>query len=179
MSRWKLSAVALLAATLALSPGPAMAQRAAVTDPAGDAAGRGLDFIRVSVANRDHRIVVRARFVQARRGDLIVSIDPRGASGVRLISEYRPNGTTTNYVAPGAFTARTAGPPTVACPRFTVVWRPARDLARMTMPSKCLHGGDYGAVRFAFLSERSGGDTDYGPATQDGELGSSRFIPRG
>jgi hypothetical protein len=179
MSRWKIGAVTLLAATVALLPGPAMAQEATVTDPVGDAAGPGLDFTRVTVANRDHRIVVRARFVQARRGDLIVSIDPRGASGVRLISEYRPNGTTTNYVAPGAFTARAAGPPTVACPRFTVVWRPARELARMTMPSRCLHGGDYGAVRFAFLSEREAGDTDYGPATPDGELRASRFIPRG
>jgi hypothetical protein len=179
MTGWKISAVTTMAATLTLMAGPAAAQQTAVSDPAGDAAGRGLDFTRVAVANRDHRIVVRARFVQTRRGDLIVSIDPRGASGVRLVSEYRPNGTTTNYVVPGAFTARTSDPPTVACPRFTVVWRPARDLARMTMPSKCLHEGDYGAVRFAFLSERGGGDTDYGPATQEGELGSSRFIPRG
>jgi len=179
MSRWKITAVTAIAAAITLLAGPAVAQRAAVSDPAGDAAGPGLDFTRVGVSNRDDRIVVRARFVQARRGDLIVSIDPRGASGVRLISEYRPNGTTTNYVVPGAFTARTAGAPTVACPRFTVVWRPARDLARLSMPSKCLHKGDYGAVRFAFLSERAGGDTDYGPATEDGELSSSRFIPRG
>jgi hypothetical protein len=179
MSGWMISAVTTIAATLTLVAGPAVAQQTAVSDPPGDAAGPGLDFTRVTVANRDHRIVVRARFVQARRGDLIVSIDPRGASGVRLISEYRPNGTTTSYVAPGAFTARTSGPPTVACPRFTVVWSPDRDLARMTMPSKCLHEGDYGAVRFAFLSERNGGDTDFGPATQDGELGSSSFIPRG
>src|SRR5688572_12831230 len=82
---------------------PAVALSETVTDPAGDAAGRGLDVTRVVVRNDDRRIVVRASFVAAVRGDLIVSIDPRGARGVRLVSEHRPAGTTRNSVLPFAF----------------------------------------------------------------------------
>lgn len=42
------------------------------------------------MSNEDHRIVVKVRFDEVRRGDLIVSVDPRGARGVRLVSLDRP-----------------------------------------------------------------------------------------
>jgi len=170
MSRWKLSAVALLAATLALTPGSAMAQRATVTDPAGDAAGRGLDVTSVRVANKDHRIVTTVRFVKTRRGELIVFLDPRGPHrGVTMVSRYRPQGTTRNFVLSNAGNDDT---PRVRCPGFTVAWRPARDLARMVLPSTCLRRGDYGAIRFAFLTERNAADVDFSSDW-------SPFIPRG
>jgi len=174
MTRWKTRAVAPFAAALvlALVPGPALAQEAALTDPAGDARNKGLDFVRVKLSSQDHRIVVKARFVKAKRGDVIVAIQPRGDRGVRLVSEYRPRGTTRNYVLAGAFSARGAGAAQLACPGFKVVWRPAKELARMRLPSTCLNNGDYGAVRFTFLSERGGSDTD--AAAEN-----SPWIPRG
>ena len=174
MTRWKTRAVALLTAALglALVPGPALAQEAVLTDPAGDARNEGLDFVRVKLSSLDHRIVVRARFVKAKRGDVIVAIQPPGDRGVRLVSEYRPKGTTRNFVLAGGFRARGTGPTQLACPGFKVVWRPAKELARMSLPSTCLNDGDYGAVRFTFLSERGGSDTD-------GASEISPRIPRG
>ena len=139
MSRWKISAVAMFAATLALLPGRALAQEAAMSDPAGDTLAPGLDVTRVKVANND------------------------------LVSQYRPKGTTRNFVLSNAASDER---PRVRCPGFEVVWRPARNLARMTLPSTCLRRGDYGAVRFAFLTERDAADIDFSPET-------SPFIPRG
>ena len=181
MTRWRIgAALAAITTTAALTllASPAVAQKASVSDPAGDATNRGLDFTRVTVDNRDDKIVVRARFVETRRGDLIVSVDPRGKHGLRLISEHRPGGETRNYVLPGAFTDRGTGASNAACPGFRVSWSAEKDLARMVLPSTCLQDGNYGAIRFQFLSER-GSDSDFGPETQDGELGTSRWIPRG
>jgi hypothetical protein len=170
MSRWKISAVAVFAATLALLPGRAVAQEATMSDPAGDTLARGLDVTRVKLANNDHSIVTTVRFVETRRDELIVFLDPRGRHpGVTMVSQYRPKGTTRNFVLSNAPSDER---PRVRCPGFEVVWRPARDLARMTLPSTCLRHGDYGAVRFAFLTERDAADIDF-----SSEM--SPFIPRG
>jgi hypothetical protein len=130
MSRWKSSSLAAFAAALALLPGPAMAQTATASDPAGDATGRGLDVTRITVSNDD-----------------------------------RPKGTTKNYIL-------SSSTPRRSCDGFRVVWRPARNLVRMTMPSRCQHRGDYGALRFAFLTERNAADIDFSSDW-------SEFIPRG
>jgi hypothetical protein len=174
-SRTALITIAAAAASLVASP--ALAAQVTVQDPAGDAANRGLDITRVSVRNLDHSVVVKVRFVESVRGDLIVSIDPRRASGVRLVSEHRPGGETRNAVIAGAFTDRKMpeAANASACRGFRVTWRTDAPVARLRMPSRCLHGGDYGAIRFAVLTER-GGDSDYTPETTSG---ASRWIPRG
>ncbi len=159
---------------LTLSAAPAGAATQIVTDPSDDAAGRGLDVTRVAVHNQDRRVVVRVRFVEAVRGDLIVSVDPRGARGVRLVSEHRPGGTTTSYVLPWAFTDAAARR-TVPCRGFRVRWDLEAETARLVMPSRCLRGGDYGAIRFAVLTERRGGDVDFAPESPE----DSTWIPRG
>ena len=48
----------------------------------------------------------------------------------------------------------------------------------LRMPSGCLHHGDFGAVRFAVLTEgaRGGGDTDDAP---DARRGVTPWLPRG
>lgn len=173
-----LSALVALLAPIAVLAGPAQARSLGVPDPAGDAANGGLDFTRVTVINRDRVIVVRATFVKARLGDAIISIDPRGQTGLRLVSEYRPHRTTRSYVLPGAFSDLRDGGDPVTCRKLTVTWRPAKDLVRMSLPSRCLQGGDFGAVRFSFLSEL-GADTDYGPESSGDEIGVSAWIPRG
>jgi hypothetical protein len=169
--------VAVLTAAAAPAA-PAVAMSETVTDPAGDAVGRGLDVTGVVVRNNDRRIVVRASFVDAVRGDLIVSIDPRGARGVRLVSEHRPNGTTRNSVLPYAFSDG-AGERAARCRGFRVTWDRSAETARMVLPSRCLRSGDYGAVRFAVLTESGSGDTDVAPETANGDIGVSPWIPRG
>ena len=74
---------------------------------------------------------------------------------------------------PGAFTdRRVAGE---RCSGFRVRWLDDRPVVRMSMPSRCLDSGDYGAIRFAVLTER-GSDTDYAPG---GPADASAWIPRG
>jgi hypothetical protein len=131
-------------------------------DPAGDASEPGLDIVSASVKNLDHTIVARVRFVESVRGELIVSIDPRGARGVRLVSEYRPVAHTESFVLPGAFTDGRGDDTAVDCPRFRVHWSAERPVARPKLPPSCLQDGDFGAIRFAVLTERRS-DTDHAP----------------
>jgi hypothetical protein len=166
------------AAVLLLGAGPAAAQRAAVEDPAGDATNRGLDITAAAVRNLDHAVVVRVRFVASVRGDVIVSVDPRRARGVRLVSEYRPAGTTENFVLIGAFTDRGPGGRAVQCPGFRVRWSDEEPVVTMRMPSRCLNDGDYGAIRFAVLTER-GADSDHAPETRRGDVSVSTWVARG
>ncbi|MDX6324839.1 MAG: hypothetical protein QOK15_1193 [Nocardioidaceae bacterium] len=168
--------VAAVAAVF-LAAAPASAQNLAASDPAGDASGPGLDITRVVYRNLDHRVVARVRFAAAVPGDLIVSVDPRGGTGLRLVSQYRPHRTTTSFVLHGAFSdGRTQ--PVVSCPRFQVTWDRAADRAILRMPSTCLHHGNFGAVRFGVLTEeaRGGGDTDYAPGDPSQ---TTAWVPRG
>lgn len=171
------TALAAALTMVVLAAPSASAQRVAITDPAGDGANAGLDIVRAAVDNRDDRVVARVRFVEDVRGDLIVSIDRRRGTGLRLVSEHRPDGPTTNSVVVGAFTDRPAEErgQVVDCPGFRVRWLEDRPVARMVLPSSCWHGGDYGALRFAVLTER-GGDTDYAPGTPTTV---SAWLPRG
>lgn len=176
----KLAASALLGASLIATGPSASAAEYTVYDAAGDAANPGLDFTEVTVNNLDTKIVATAKFVRDRRGKLVVSIDPRGGTGVRLVSVYRPGGTTKNKVLPGAFSdpgsAQDNTP--IECPGFKVTWKPKADLARLQLPSSCLSDGDYGAVRFGYQSEK-GADTDFGPQSEKGYLTATDWIPRG
>jgi hypothetical protein len=116
------------------------------------------------------------RFVEAVRGDLIVSIDPRRARGLRLVSEYRPNGHTRNSIVSGAFTDKNVPdePTVLSCKGFRVTWNVDAAQATLRLPSRCLHDGDYGALRFAVLTERQA-DSDFTPDTGSG----SDWIARG
>lgn len=174
-----LAATALLGATVAIGPA-ANAAEYTVYDSAGDAANKGLDFTEVKLNNLDTKIVVTTKFVKDRRGKLTVSIDPRGGTGLRLVSTYRPGGATKNRILPGAFSdpAAEQGKEPVACRGFKVVWKARANLARLQLPSRCLVGGDYGAVRFGYMSEL-GTDTDFGPQSEEGFLTATDWIPRG
>jgi len=168
------AALALVAALTA----PAQAANGIVEDPVGDAADTGLDIRRATLDNRDDQIVARVRFDALRRGDLIVSVDPRGDQGLRMVSQYRPQGETKNFLLPFAFSnPGGGGAPEVDCPGFRVRWSTAAERATLRLPSSCLQDGDYGAVRFAVLTERPrGGDVDSAPENGQGGVG---FIARG
>ncbi|MGY2703584.1 hypothetical protein [Nocardioides sp. HB32] len=170
-----ISGVIALAAVV-LTGGPASAAHLSMSDPAGDRSGHGLDLTGATLRNLGERIVVDVEFVRSVRGDLIVSVDPRHARGVRLVSEYDPVGHTRNRVLAGSFGDHDTGeePERVPCRGFRVRWSADEPTVRLIMPASCLTGGDYTAVRFAVLTERDG-DTDYLPD----ETGQSPWVPRG
>jgi hypothetical protein len=171
------AAVAALAASVVLgAAGSALASTAVLQDPAGDADNPGLDITSARLRNLDHRVVVRVAFVRDTRGDLVVSIDRRHGRGLRLVSEHRPAGSDEDFVLRGAFTDTTArvGNGRVPCRGFHVHWSATTPSARLVLPQSCLNGGDYGAVRFAVLTER-GADTDIAPDHRNG----SAWISRG
>ena len=158
------AALSLLLVAMLVGVAPAHAAFDRVDDPAGDADAPGLDITGAVLRNRDDEVVVRVRFVEVVRGDLVVSVDPRGKRGVRLISERRGDGSHRDHVLPGAFSDRSGGDDAagVDCPGYRVRWSETRSTATLRLPSTCLRGGDYGAVRFAVLTER-GADADFAP----------------
>lgn len=173
MTRLGTLALGTLAAVL-LTAGSAAAQQVVVDDPAGDAGDNAIDFTRVSIDNGDRLVVARLRLENAEPGNvLIISVDPRGARGVRLISEYDPVGHTTNYVVDGAFGEKRPGRQPLDCRGFRVNWSAQHPVVTLKLPSRCLNDGDYGAVRFAALTEggESGGDAD--------DMRKTDWVPRG
>ena len=161
--------------TILAAAAPAVAQRDAVTDPAGDASTHALDVVHVAVDNRDDEVVATIRFTAAVRGDLVVSLDPRGGRGVRVVSRYRPVAHTSNVVLGRAFTDRHGSGGPVECQGLRVRWSTETPVVRLRLPSTCLAGGDYGAIRYAVLTEDPrGGDDDATP--DDGAAG---WVARG
>jgi hypothetical protein len=169
-----------VAVSVALLAAPATAETVDVRDPAGDAAtspaGRGLDITRASFDNGIDRVQVTIGFLALHRGDLVVSVAPRGGGGLRLVSHYRPDRPARSFVLAGSFDdlARSR----VACRGLRVTWNHRAATARLTMPSGCLAHAEYGDLRFAVLAETSGSDTDYAPG-HGGDLGRTRWIARG
>lgn len=170
---------AAVAATLVLGmvaplglASPMHAASEVVTDPVGDAGGPArLDVTRTAVNNDDRSVVARVAFAEDRHGVVIVSLDPRGDSGLRMVARKRADGSVRGRVLPGAFTDRGPVEDVGPCRGLRVRW--ADDVARLAMPSTCLHDGDYGAVRFSVLAE-NGSDSDFAP-----DAGTSGWIPRG
>lgn len=160
-----------VAAPLGLAS-PVHAASTEVTDPVGDAGGpQRIDVTRAAVHNDDRRLVARVSLAADRKGDIIVSVDPRGDSGLRLEASKAADGSVTDEILPGAFTDGGDVDRPTPCRGLRVRW--AEDVARLAMPSACLHDGDYGAVRFSVLTE-NGADSDLAP-----DRGSSDWVPRG
>lgn len=160
-----------VAAPLGLAP-PVHAATGVVSDPVGDAGGpQRLDVTRATVHNKDRLVVARVNLAEDEKGDIIVSLDPRGDSGLRLVATKKADGSVREQILPGAFTDRGDIDRPTPCRGLRVRW--AEDVARLAMPSACLHDGDYGAVRFSVLTE-NGADSDIAP-----DRGTSGWIPRG
>ena len=166
-------------ASLALAAAPASADQIAFDDPQGDAAGRGGDIVRVAVRNLDRAVALKVQLATAARSDVIVSVDPRGASGLRLISDYRGDRPARSFVLPGAFSDRSPRGSDADCVGFRVRWNDAADTVVMRLPSRCLQDGDYGAIRVTVLTENGSGDADMAPETTNGDFGSSAWVSRG
>lgn len=172
--------VASVAVVLVLQGAPAHAGGVHVRDAADDTSGRGLDIIQVAVRNDDHGVTLRVRFAKLVRGEVIASVDPRGTTGVRVVSEYRPKTRPKSYVLKGAFTDRADTSSTAQqCDGLRVRWSRSNSSVRIRVPSACISEADYGDIRVSLLTERGSSDVDQAPETKQGELGTSRWIPRG
>jgi hypothetical protein len=172
MKRLGILVLGTLTAVL-LAAAPASAQQAVIDDPARDAPHHTIDFTKVHVENDDSAVVAKLRLYNAAQGGtLIVSVAPRGARGVRMISEYDPVGHTTNFVVAGAFGDSHQGHQPMSCRGFRVSWSMDHPVVTLKMPSRCLNGGDYGALKFSVLTEdQDGGDADDARPTA--------WVPRG
>lgn len=155
---------------------PAHADQVTVTDPAGDAAGRGLDITTVDVRNRDRAVIAVVGFRRATRGDIIVGVRARGGAGVRIVNEHRPQGEDRTYVIRGSLKR---GVDEDTCPGATTVWDLEARTATLRLPSRCLDEGNYGAVRAAVLTEQDAGDVDSAPERANGEPSYTGWIDRG
>ena len=152
-----------------LGAAPASAQQLTVADPPGDSSS-GLDILGVTVRNADQAIVAELTVDDAtRRGDIVVSVDPRSAGGVRLVTEFRPTRHSDVYLVRKAFTDHAQGHKQIPCAGLQLNQGTSSAGATITlrMPSTCLHDGNYGALRFGVLIEDpSGGDRDWAPDGQ-------------
>jgi hypothetical protein len=180
VSRAARVAVLPSALLLCLVAAPAAhAQTLSVEDPAGDAANGKLDITGATIHNRDYRLVATVTLAEMEKGSVIVSVDRRHGTGVRLVSTRRADGTVHGRVLAGAFTDGDLDGGAVACKKFRSVWDDDAGTVTLRMPSACWNGGDYGAVRFAVLTEKRGADQDAAPTTDDGEITSSAWVARG
>ena len=173
-----LTSLALSLAAVPALAAPAAADTLAIDDPADDAS-RGPDIVGVTVKNLDRAVVAKVELAEVVRGDVVVSVDPRGGVGVRMVSEYQSEEVYSAYVVPGAFTDGPPGGDSTSCRGFRVRWNEEDASVTMRLPSRCLAGGDYRAIRFGVLTERGGGDADFAPHADAGTVGSSAWIARG
>ena len=174
-------AVVPAALSLLLLAAPAAhAQSLTIDDPTGDAPPGELDLTSVTVQNRDYRVIAHATMAELTQGAVIISVDRRDGTGVRLVTTRRADGTINGRVHAGAFTddeSEIGGP--VRCRGYNVFWDDDSSTVTLSMPSSCWNGGDFGALRFAALTEKQGVDSDNAPTAGDGDLTSSAWVTRG
>lgn len=178
MLRPTLTAPATLVAALALvvaGQSPVQAQELVVEDDAGDAVGRGMDITDVAFANRDSAFVVEVTFVEDRPSDVIVFVRERAprAAKVSIISRHRASG-------PDDVDLYGEDGPQ-PCQGLRSESDRAAATMRLRLPSRCLDGGDYGALRSWVLIEPrgGGGDSDWAPERPNGDITLTDPIPRG
>jgi hypothetical protein len=155
---------------------PAHADQVTLTDPGGDSHGSGLDITTVDVRNRDSAVVAVVGFRRVTRGDIIVGVRARGGAAVRIINEHRPQREDRTYVIRGSLRRGVEGD---TCPAASTVWDLEARTATLRLPSRCLDGGNYGAIRAAVLTEQDAGDVDWAPERANGEIGTTAWIDRG
>jgi hypothetical protein len=161
-----------LAAALLTAPAPAHADRTTVTDEAGDARGRGLDITSVSMRNLDRAVVVTLTFTQDRPGEIFVGLQPRHHRASVIYSSHRRTGPDdTDF-----FTR-----PAHQCQRLSSDWHRRAATLELRVPARCLHEGNYGALRVAVGTEghRGGEDVDHAPEDRNGDSAWSDWVARG
>jgi hypothetical protein len=168
--------LASAASAVAMSAAPAEAEQATVEDRAGDASGP-LDITSATFDNGDSHVVVVVSFDEVKRGDVALSIQPRGARGVTVGTFFRPGRPSRTFLRDGSFAD---GPgKRLQCSGLTSRWSQRTASVRVSMPARCLAHAEYGDLRFIVLTEDNhGGDSDVAPAHGD-QFHPTRWIGRG
>lgn len=175
MRTWLAASIATVG-VLVFSAAPAHAAQLTVSDDSRDAVGRGLDITSAQLSNRDKAVVATVAFDQNVRGAVIVSLDARNGSGLRIVHKHRLNSLDRTFVLPGSFTQEGDDS---RCRAVSGDWRPRAASVTLRLPARCLDEGNYGAVRFAVLTEGGSGDTDFAPDTSHQGPDVTAWIPRG
>ena len=128
---------------------------------------RGLDITDAVFHNSNNALHIDLVFAHDRPGDIIAAVKLKGGS---LLDPYR------------AFLVGTDGA-RVPCRNVNAGSSGNEFEARfwVRIPSRCLDGGDYGAVRHWVRTEkfRSGADVDHAPEKPNRAITFTRVIPRG
>jgi hypothetical protein len=166
----------LATAAVAVAPAPANAAAVALTDDSGDTLEPGLDFTAIRERNTDRAVVARITFARDRRSEIIIAVRPRhhAAETVRIVAVHRREGEDRIFLIDNDSEK-------VTCGGLRSTWDRDTATMKMRLPSRCVNGGDYGAIRSWFLTEGfgGGGDVDYAPENGDGGLGWTPWIARG
>lgn len=173
MSKLKIACASLFTLGLLVTAAPAEAQSASVTDASGDTFVAGLDITSATLANHDQAFVANISFVVDKPDRVVVAIENRAGRRLRVVSEHPLQGEDTTTLLDEQGNA-------VRCRGLRGAWDRAAATLALRVPSSCLIGGNYGAVRSWVLTEsRSGHDVDYAPQTADGDIAFTPWIPRG
>jgi hypothetical protein len=173
MSRWKAALVLGLTTAMMAIAVPAQAQQLTVSDPVGDTTARGLDIVGATIHNRDRGIVTNVTFAKDRHGTFIEVFRARNGHFFALVIEHRRTGPDTIHLI-----SRRSGE--LQCTHMSSTWQRSAARVRLRVPSKCIDGGDYGAIHMWLLSEkRSGADVDMAPTKPNGAIRFTSWIPRG
>ena len=139
---------------------PAEAARVTVSDPAGDAPLRRLDFTEITVRNRDHALVIDISFDRVSGGFLLIEFKDRAGHLALIRSQHRPQRGDINE-----FATRQGG--FQDCAGLQVTWNHTQDTAQVRLPSSCYRDGNYGALSTRFFTEL-GQDNDFAPNGHNG-----------
>ncbi len=127
--------------------------------------------------NRNNAVHIALVFAHNRRGDIIVAVKAKGGSLIRVVGRHHPHRDPYR-----AFIIDNDGAK-LPCRNLNAGSSGNEFEARfwVRIPSRCLDGGDYGAVRHWVLTEkfRGGADVDYAPEKPYGDVRFTRVIPRG
>jgi hypothetical protein len=145
---------------------PAQAERTTVSD---EVDAFALDVTRFRISNRDRAIVVKLTFAQDAPGAISVGIGTRHRSGVTINSEHRRRGPDKTYLSEGR------------CKGLTSDWQRRAAKLNLRMPDRCLHNGNYGAVRGQTITfvPRFIQDVDFAPDLTNGADTYTKWASRG
>jgi len=149
-----LSAAGVAGLILLASPS-AYAAELELTDPSRDTNGPGLDVVGADVSNDDYRLTTTVDYRLNRSGTTIIGLTARHRALVRVVNYHRVEGADKTFLLD-------RNDVRVACRGLSAEWDDDDAEFTVSVPSSCLWGGNFGAVRPWLLTEPldSGRDVD-------------------
>ncbi|WP_395691292.1 hypothetical protein [Nocardioides sp.] len=166
-------AAALFLAWMLLLPATAHAQTQHTPDPAGDGLkGRALDITDVKLANRHRALEATISVLRVAHGDLGLLLQERHGGQARTVAAVL-----SYHLASGDRNRFLGLPHRRRCGGLVVRWDADHHRIRISIPSRCLRHGGYGALRARVITE-IGSDADLAPNRPDGSWTWTRWVRR-